>query len=59
LGELTVRSGDCSVPFIKAYVPQTPWKALGTVRDNIVFGKAFDETLYRQVSDRLSFEIKS
>jgi ABC-type multidrug transport system fused ATPase/permease subunit len=49
LGELTVRSGTCSVPFHKAYVPQTPWTALGTVRDNIVFGKPFDESLYRQV----------
>lgn len=49
LGELTVRNGSCNVPFIKAYVPQIPWTALGTVRDNIVFGKAFDESLYRQV----------
>jgi ABC-type multidrug transport system fused ATPase/permease subunit len=49
LGELTVRSGTCSVPFHKAYVPQTPWTALGTVRDNIVFGKPFDESFYRQV----------
>ena len=49
LGELTVRNGSCSVPFRKAYVPQTPWTALGTVRDNIVFGQPFDEALYRQV----------
>jgi ATP-binding cassette, subfamily C (CFTR/MRP), member 1 len=49
LGELTVRSGTCSVPYHKAYVPQTPWTALGTVRENIVFGLPFDESLYRQV----------
>lgn len=49
LGELTVRTGSRAVPFHKAYVPQTPWTALGTVRDNIVFGKPFDESLYRQV----------
>ena len=49
LGELTVRNGICAVPFNKAYVPQTPWTALGTVRDNIVFGQPFDESLYQQV----------
>jgi ATP-binding cassette, subfamily C (CFTR/MRP), member 1 len=49
LGELTLRSGACSVPASKAYVPQTPWTALGTVRDNIVFGKEFDDDLYHQV----------
>lgn len=54
LGELTVRSGRCSAPHHKAYVPQTPWTALGTVRENIVFGKPFDETLYRQVRRKSS-----
>jgi ABC-type multidrug transport system fused ATPase/permease subunit len=49
LGELTLRSGTCAMPASKAYVPQTPWTALGTVRDNIVFGKEFDEDLYHQV----------
>ena len=49
LGELTIRGGRCAVPASKAYVPQTPWTALGTVKDNIVFGKEFDEDLYRQV----------
>lgn len=52
LGELTIRNGFCSVPEAKAYVPQTPWTALGTVRDNIVFGKEFDEDLYHQVCCR-------
>jgi ATP-binding cassette, subfamily C (CFTR/MRP), member 1 len=51
LGELTVRDGSRTVPFHKAYVPQTPWTCIGTVRENIVFGKPFDESLYRQVSD--------
>jgi ATP-binding cassette, subfamily C (CFTR/MRP), member 1 len=54
LGELTMRGGSCSVPIYKAYVPQTPWTALGTVRDNIVFGKPFDESLYQQVRCKLS-----
>ncbi|GAX23747.1 hypothetical protein FisN_12Hh325 [Fistulifera solaris] len=49
LGDMTMRSGQCLTPASKAYVPQTPWTALGTVRDNIVFGLPFDETFYRKV----------
>lgn len=49
LGELTIRFGRCNVPEFKAYVPQTPWTALGTVKDNIVFGKEYDDDLYHQV----------
>jgi len=49
LGDLTIRSGTCLVSASKAYVPQTPWTALGTVRDNIVFGLPFDEAYYRKV----------
>jgi ATP-binding cassette, subfamily C (CFTR/MRP), member 1 len=55
LGELTLRSGTFAVPATKAYVPQTPWTALGTVKDNIVFGKPFDEELYRQVCTSVTF----
>jgi ATP-binding cassette subfamily C (CFTR/MRP) protein 1 len=49
LGDLTVREGSCSESHSRAYVPQAPWTALGTVRDNIVFGKPYDEALYRKV----------
>jgi ABC-type multidrug transport system fused ATPase/permease subunit len=49
LGDMTIRSGQCLSPASKAYVPQTPWTALGTVRDNIVFGLPFDEAFYRRV----------
>ena len=49
LGDLTVRGGTILTNASKAYVPQTPWTALGTVRDNIVFGLPFDEAFYRQV----------
>jgi ABC-type multidrug transport system fused ATPase/permease subunit len=59
LGELTIRNGTCAVPSTKAYVPQTPWTALGTVRDNIVFGKPFDEALYRQVSLHIALNFPS
>jgi len=49
LGDLTTREGSCSESHSRAYVPQTPWTALGTVRDNILFGKPYDEALYRKV----------
>jgi len=49
LGDLTLRGGTCLVNASKAYVPQTPWTALGTVRDNIIFGLPFDEAHYRKV----------
>ncbi len=49
LGDLTIRDGTILTSAVKAYVPQTPWTALGTVRDNIVFGLPFDEAFYRKV----------
>jgi ABC-type multidrug transport system fused ATPase/permease subunit len=56
LGDLTVRAGSCLTSSSKAYVPQTPWTALGTVRDNIVFGKPFDDALYRTVLHACALE---
>jgi ATP-binding cassette, subfamily C (CFTR/MRP), member 1 len=56
LGDLTVRSGTCLVSPSKAYVPQTPWTALGTVRDNILFGLPYDEDHYRQVIHACALE---
>jgi ABC-type Mn2+/Zn2+ transport system ATPase subunit len=49
LGNMTMIRGECLTNEAKAYAPQTPWTALGTVRDNIVFGLPFDEAFYRQV----------
>jgi ATP-binding cassette, subfamily C (CFTR/MRP), member 1 len=56
LGDLTVRSGNCYVSASKAYVPQTPWTALGTVRDNILFGNAYNEALYNKVLHACALE---
>jgi ABC-type multidrug transport system fused ATPase/permease subunit/HSP20 family molecular chaperone IbpA len=56
LGDLTVRSGTCIVSPSKAYVPQTPWTALGTVRDNILFGNKFDAAFYRRVIHACALE---
>jgi ATP-binding cassette, subfamily C (CFTR/MRP), member 1 len=49
LGELTIRFGRCTVPASKAYVPQIPWTAFATVKDNIVFGREYDDNLYQKV----------
>jgi ABC-type multidrug transport system fused ATPase/permease subunit len=49
LGQMTCKSGSRSVEGSLAYVPQVPWTALGTVRDNILFGLPFDEAHYRRV----------
>jgi ABC-type multidrug transport system fused ATPase/permease subunit len=56
LGDLTVREGACFVSPSKAYVPQTPWTALGTVRENILFGKPYDEVFYHKVLHACALE---
>ena len=50
LGRMTRVAGDERLPDVPAaYVPQTPWCAHGTVRENILFGAPFDEARYRRV----------
>lgn len=56
LGDLTIREGSCSESHSRAYVPQMPWTALGTVRDNILFGKPYDEALYHKVLHACALE---
>jgi ABC-type multidrug transport system fused ATPase/permease subunit len=56
LGDLTICEGTCSVSASKAYVPQTPWTALGTVRENILFGKPYDEAYYHKVIHACALE---
>jgi len=56
LGDMTNRKGTQLVSASKAYVPQVPWTALGTVRDNILFGKPFDAAYYRKVIHACALE---
>ena len=56
LGDLTVRQGTSTESHSRAYVPQVPWTALGTVRDNILFGKPYEEELYRKVIHACALE---
>ena len=56
LGELPINSGEMSCVNNAAYVSQIPWVFSGTVRENIVFGRPFDEDKYHkalQVCDLL------
>ena len=46
LGELPITSGQISGRGGIAYVPQHAWLFSGTVRDNILFGRPFDEEWY-------------
>ena len=39
-----------------AYVPQQAWIQNATVRDNILFGKAYNEALYKAVLSACALE---
>jgi ATP-binding cassette, subfamily C (CFTR/MRP), member 1 len=56
LGDLTLRGGLANENHSRAYVPQVPWTALGTVRDNILFGKPYDEEWYSKVVHACALE---
>ncbi|KAK3702953.1 hypothetical protein QZH41_002858 [Actinostola sp. cb2023] len=49
LSEIPVKSGHISSSGKMAYVSQIPWIFTGTVRENIIFGKPFDQTKYEKV----------
>ncbi len=49
LGHMSAVKGACATAGTFAFVPQTSWCAHGTVRDNILFGSAWDERRYRDV----------
>ncbi|KAJ2792097.1 hypothetical protein H4R20_006784, partial [Coemansia guatemalensis] len=49
LGEMIKCSGDVAVNGSIAYVPQIPWIMNATLRDNILFGSAYDEEFYNRV----------
>jgi len=49
LRELPITRGTLSYSSKIAYVEQDPIIFPGTFRDNVLFGREFDETLYRQV----------
>jgi ABC-type multidrug transport system fused ATPase/permease subunit len=51
LGEMERIKGHIGMRGTVAYVPQQPWIQNETVRNNIVFGRHFDEYFYNRVLD--------
>ncbi|KAF9288796.1 hypothetical protein BGZ68_010621 [Mortierella alpina] len=49
MGEMYRRQGTIKVYGDIAYVPQQAWIINATLRDNILFGKAFDQELYDRI----------
>ncbi|KAJ4782160.1 ABC transporter C family member 8 [Rhynchospora pubera] len=48
LGEIPKHNGSVEVYGSVAYVSQTAWIQSGTIRENILFGKSFDEERYEK-----------
>jgi len=51
LGEMNKIDGQVNVSGTIAYVPQTAWILNATLKDNILFGKDFNQKLYEQIID--------
>ena len=51
LNELDIRDGKCPKFQKFGFSPQEPWILTGTIRENILMGRKFDEKRYRQVID--------
>ncbi|PVD27617.1 hypothetical protein C0Q70_12783 [Pomacea canaliculata] len=49
LGETKKISGEVTIKSSVAYVPQQAWIQNATLRDNVLFGKLFNEKRYQQV----------
>lgn len=49
LGEIPTTEGKIKVHGRTAYVSQIPWIFSGSIRDNIVFGRPFDDTRYYRI----------
>ncbi|XP_031575068.1 multidrug resistance-associated protein 4-like [Actinia tenebrosa] len=49
--EIPLTSGETSCYGTMAYASQIPWIFSGTIRENIIFGKTFNEAKYRSILD--------
>ena len=50
-GEVSHTNGTVTYPGGLVYVPQTAWVFSGTIRENILFGEAYDESKYTRVTE--------
>ncbi|KAJ8683794.1 hypothetical protein QAD02_019586 [Eretmocerus hayati] len=56
LHEMIATKGRVEVFGEISYASQEPWLFKGTIRDNIVFGRPFDETRYKRVTKACALE---
>ena len=49
IGELPLTRGKLSLDGLQSYSPQTPWVFSGSVKENILFGRPFDQNRYDAV----------
>lgn len=56
MGEMEKLSGSIAMHGRLCYVPQQPWMQNNTVRQNITFGKQFNEYFYARVLDACALE---
>ena len=49
MNELFIKSGNIELNGIIGYAAQQAWVFSGTVRQNIIFGRDYDKTLYEKV----------
>jgi ATP-binding cassette subfamily C (CFTR/MRP) protein 10 len=60
IGEVNKEEGDIQVvdpPRGVAYVQQEPWLQQGTIRENILFGRDFDQEYYDKVVDACALKL--
>ena len=55
-GEVSNTSGIITCKGNLAYVPQIPWVFSGTIRENILFGGAYDEVKYTKIIEACSLK---
>ena len=53
---MQLTGGSAGVSGRIAYVPQKPWCQFGTLRDNVLFGRPWDEARYRRVIHACALE---
>ncbi|GER44073.1 ABC transporter C family member [Striga asiatica] len=57
LGETRLINGSTHLNGSKAYVPQVPWIMSGTIRDNILLGKDYDQKRYLDVLQACALDL--
>lgn len=57
LGETRLINGSIYLSGSTAYVPQVPWIMSGTIRDNILLGKDYDQNRYSEVIQACTLDL--